>query len=120
MWKPKPGYDYSKYYGKNVTVCYNTSGIEYDEKEDKVTNGILLDIIENRCGIVSVILSIKTNSNTNYYYDMRNTICGELIQKIKIEDKDIETVVQEICNDVIGVSDLHHIVLDFQGKFIEI
>lgn len=86
MWRPIPGVDYTKYYGGNIQVYYDTINIKYNEKENTVTNGVLLEIV-NRPSGATVILLLK--SNINQKYDIRISIFGELIHKIKIEDKDM-------------------------------
>jgi hypothetical protein len=118
MWKPRPGFDYSKYYGRNATVIYNSSGQKNNLAENKVTNGILIGIAENPCD-VTVLLTVRSNLNTDYYYDARNAICGEIIQQIKIEDKDIEFAVEYLCKQDL-VSDLSDIILNFTDKMIPI
>lgn len=118
MWKPIPGFDYTKYYGRKATVFYNSSGKKNNLDENKVTNGILIGIAENPCD-VTVILTVKSNLNTDYYYDARNAICGEIIQQIKIEDKDIDFAVEDLCNQKL-VSDLSDVILTFTDKMIVI
>jgi len=118
MWKPKPGFDYSKYYGRKATVITNTSGDRRNQSENKVTNGILIGIANNPCD-VTVLLTVKSNLNQNYYYDARNAICGEIIQQIKIEDKDIEFAVEDLCKQDL-VHDLSQVILSFTDKMIPV
>jgi hypothetical protein len=118
MWKPRSGFDYSKYYGRKVTVITNTSGKKTNLAENKVTNGILIGIAENPCD-VTVLLTVKSNLNQDYYYDARNAICGEIIQQIKIEDKDIEFAVEDLCEQDL-VHDVSQIILSFTDNMIPV
>ena len=118
MWKPKPGIDYSKYYGRKATVITNTSGDKRNQSKNKVTNGILIGIANNPCD-VTVLLTVKSNLNKNYYYDARNAICGEIIQQIKIEDKDIDIAVEALCNQNL-VADLSDVILTFTDNMIPV
>jgi hypothetical protein len=116
MWKPIPGFDYSKYYGRKATVIYNTSGEKSNQSKNKVTNGILIGLAENPCD-VTVLLTVKSNLNQDYYYDTRNAICGEIIQHIKIEDRDIDIAVEALCNQKL-VRDLSDVILSFSDNMI--
>jgi hypothetical protein len=118
MWKPIPGFDYTKYYGRKATVITNTSGKKTNLAENEVTNGILIGIAENPCD-VTVLLTVKSNLNQDYYYDARNAICGEIIQQIKIEDKDIDFAVEDLCEKKL-VSDLSDVILTFTDNMIVI
>ena len=118
MWKPRPGIDYSKYYGRKVKVISNTSGEKRDRSKNKVTNGILVGIANNPCG-VTVLLTVKTNLNQNYYYDARNAICGEIIQQIKIDNTDRDNAVEELCSQNL-VTDLSQVILSFTDNMIPV
>lgn len=118
MWKPRPGFDYSKYYGRKAIVITNTSGDKCNQSENKVTNGILIGIANNPCD-VTVLLTVKSNLNQNYYYDARNAICGEIIQQIKIEDIDIDIAVEDLCNQNL-VHDVSQVILSFTDKMIPV
>lgn len=118
MWKPRPGVDYSKFYGRKATVISNTSGDKRNQSKNKVTNGILIGIAENPCD-VTVLLTVRSNLNTDYYYDARNAICGEIIQQIKIEDKDIEFAIEDLCKQDL-VRDVSQIILSFTDNMLPV
>lgn len=120
MWKLKPGIDYSVYYGRRTIVCYNTSDIKHDKGENKFVEGILYRIVEN-ASCVSVILREAKEINSTYSYlnvTKSSTIVGDIIEYIKIEDKDIEFAVNDVCKDAIGVNDLSKIILEFTDKYV--
>ena len=123
MWKIKPNFDYSVYYGKEIQVYYNTSGLKCDEKENKISIGILDLIHQTNIKEPTVVIlekKININSPNPYCYEVKISITANLIQHVKVKENDIEVAVKQLCNDVVGVYDVHVNILELIDLFVEI
>lgn len=119
MWKYNPNFNYSKYFGKKIVIKYGDN----TDKNNKEIEGFLTSIIMNKQKLVSVILSnqaLNSNCDIPYHYTRSNTIVGDLISRIQIDNSaESFPIIRSGCQTSIGV-DVDSVVLDFVDPFIDI
>ena len=119
MWKYNSEFDYSKYFGKKIVIKYGDN----EDKNNKEIEGFLTRITINKQKLVSVILTnqaLNSNCAISYHYTHSNTIVGDLISRIQIDNSaESFPIIRSGCQSSIGV-DIDSVVLDFVDPFIDI